>query len=130
MMMLRTDIRPALRASSFALLLLFTAAFGLACSDDILGENENGSLRGTVFDDGGGNTPLNGVTLFLVNRETTTGVDGRYEFTGIPVGTQRLTAFKNGYQDYSANVQIQEDDAEDPFANRHSFFMRFDSTIK
>lgn len=94
------------------------------CSgEDILGQNDKGSLRGIVFDGPGGTTRLPGVRLFLVSRETVTDVNGEYEFTNIPVGSQQLSAYKSGYRSYNATIQIREDNADDPIANRHSFFM-------
>jgi hypothetical protein len=109
------------------LMVLIPAVLLPACDkDDILGNNEDGSLSGVVFDGSAGNVRLAGVRISLVGRETTTNANGEYAFSDIPVGTHQLSAFKQGYQAYDANVQVKEDDVDDPFANRHSFFMRLE----
>ena len=105
-------------------LICIPVLLGLGCSaDDILGVNNKGSLRGIVYDGTGGQTRLAGVRIYLVSREVYTNSDGEYEFTDIPVGTQELTAYKTGYRTYTANVSVKEDNVDDPYANRHSFYM-------
>ena len=96
-----------------------------ACDkDDLLGNNERGSLRGRVLEEGTAAAGLSGVRITLVSREVMSNANGDYEFTDIPVGTQQIVAYKQGYELYTANVRIREDDADDPYKNRHSFYMR------
>ena len=75
-------------------------------------EDLTGSLHGTVTDADG--APLDGVSISLIGDEYTyssrTGEDGTYEVTGVPAGTYRIVAEKEGYDDVTLpQFTISED---------------------
>src|SRR5205085_3628747 len=69
----------------------------------------NGSLQGTVTAAGGG-TPIQGATVALGSRTTTTDINGTYSFTSLPSGTYpSITAISSGYSSSSAaNIVITD----------------------
>lgn len=68
-----------------------------------------GEVSGTVY--GPGNVPLTGTTVSVSGYpiSSTTMADGAYEFQYIPVGSQQITASKEGYTTVNHDVLVTED---------------------
>ncbi|HHV37848.1 MAG TPA: choice-of-anchor D domain-containing protein, partial [Candidatus Cloacimonetes bacterium] len=71
--------------------------------------DDMGSLSGTVLEDG---YPVPNMLITVENTvfNTTTNQNGQYNFGFVPVGTQTVTASKNGYTDVTHTVVIEEDE--------------------
>lgn len=72
------------------------------------GPSQVGSVSGIVTDATTGD-PLNGASVQTGSKVATTGADGLYTLTGIPVGTATITAFKTGYISASREAVILVD---------------------
>ncbi len=65
---------------------------------------EKGTVTGVVSDSCGGN--VEGAVISIGSLQTTSDSEGSYTLTGIPAGTQTITATKNGYENYSGIVEV------------------------
>lgn len=69
-------------------------------------EAGNDEASGLVKDESG--KPIAGVTVQIGDQTTTTGADGKWQFTGLPAGEHFATFSKTGY-DFGKVVQCQQD---------------------
>ncbi|AKB41346.1 carboxypeptidase regulatory-like domain-containing protein [Methanosarcina mazei] len=63
-----------------------------------------GFVSGKVYDSTTA-TPISGATISIGGSQTTTDVVGYYELS-VPLGTQPVTITKDGYQQYTGNMQV------------------------
>ncbi|MCU1310192.1 MAG: hypothetical protein JWO20_1317 [Candidatus Angelobacter sp.] len=71
----------------------------------------NGTLSGTVISTATGN-PINGATVSLGSRTTTTDATGVYTFSGLPAGTYpSITASNAGYSSVTVNSVVVNENA-------------------
>jgi hypothetical protein len=94
------------RRSSCLFVLVFVLCIGIAHS-----QTGTTSLRGSITDKSGGAIPGVKVTLknpaLSVERTTTTGATGQYEFLALPPGTYELAVEKQNFQRYlQSNLQL------------------------
>ena len=77
---------------------------GASCQKETPAEDGNGTITGTVSDSNG--NPVEGVTVSTNNTEgtATTGADGTYTLSNVPVATLSVTFEKEGYQTSSITV--------------------------
>ncbi|MDL2213195.1 carboxypeptidase-like regulatory domain-containing protein [Bacteroides sp. OttesenSCG-928-J23] len=76
-----------------------------ACSDDENSETVGlGTVTGMIVDDF--NDPVSGVTVTITDMEgsETTGSDGKFTFTNVPMDRHAITFTKKGYQTVTATV--------------------------
>jgi len=64
-----------------------------------------GILSGNAFYSGC-TIPISGVTISLADKNTTTGQDGKFNLSNVPVGTHTLEARKSDYDSYYIEVTI------------------------
>lgn len=87
--------------------LIFVSILLVGCSGG-LSQVQVGSVSGIVADATTGD-PLNGASVQTGSKVATTGADGNYTLTGVPVGTATITAFKTGYISASREAVILVD---------------------
>lgn len=77
---------------------------GASCQKETPAEDGNGTITGTVSDSNG--NPVEGVTVSTNNTEgtATTGADGTYTLSNVPIETLSVTFSKEGYQTASVTV--------------------------
>lgn len=63
-----------------------------------------GTVTGVVSDSCGGN--VEGAAVSIGTTETTSDTEGSYTLTGVPAGSQTITAAKSGYENYSGTVEV------------------------
>ncbi|ERH01503.1 MAG: hypothetical protein J07HN6_01055, partial [Halonotius sp. J07HN6] len=84
-----------------------TAVDGTETLDFTL-DHTTGSLTGTVTNAQG--TPLNGVTVTIAGKTTTTDTDGSYAIDDLPFGSHNMTVGHSDYKDVTrTGVRIEED---------------------
>jgi hypothetical protein len=80
---------------------------------------ETGTVQGTVYAVGT-STPLAGVVVNIGSATHTTLQDGGYVLAAIPVGAQTIEAEKDGFSDYSAQIQVHVG------VNEHAIYLTSD----
>ncbi len=68
------------------------------------------NLHGLVHDKDG--NPLEAVSVVLIGLSTTTGLDGTFDFTGVPFGPYTIACEKTGYTSFSEDIVLSVGDNE------------------
>lgn len=93
--------------AGLVMLLLVALLFG--CDDQTLGPERQGRIEGEVRDAKTGD-PVEGanVTTSPPTQSVLTGDDGTFEFTEVEASSYSVSVTKDGYQERSVSVQVQE----------------------
>ncbi len=82
----------------------FSAVFFYACSED-QDLAPVGSVEGYIYY-AGTTIPVPGVTVSVASISSATNTHGNYKLSGIPQGNYTLNATKEGFDQYSANIDV------------------------